>query len=117
MSALKDREDWLERLAEVLEQARRRERTLTYLEVADALAMPGPQRIHKTTRLLETLLKRDAEAGHALRSALAVSRGRNGRPAPGFFDRAERLGLFDGRDPEAFHDRLLAELFKSEIDA
>lgn len=106
-----DRELLLARLAAVLDEARVQRRTLTYLEVADALAIESPQRIHKTTRLIEILLKRDHEAGRPIRSALAVSRGRGGRPAPGFFDRAKRLGLFDGTDPEDFHDRLLAELF------
>lgn len=105
------REAYLRRLAALLEQARVQRRTLTYLEVADALAMPGPKRIHKTTRLIEILLKRDAQAGRPLRAALVTSRARPGLPAEGFFDRARRLGLFDGRDPEGFHDRLLEALF------
>ncbi len=105
------RERLLERLSALLDQARVQRRTLTYLEVADALAIPSPQRIHKTARLVEILLKRDAEAGRPLRAALVTSRTRPGRPAEGFFDRARRLGLFDGRDPDHFHDALLAELF------
>lgn len=111
------REALLGRLAAVLEQARVQRRTLTYLQVADALAIDAPQRIHKTTRLIEILLNEDARAGRPIRSALAVSRIRNGRPAPGFFDRARRLGLFDGNDPEGFHDRLLGELFADGTDA
>ncbi|NBD95349.1 MAG: hypothetical protein GVY11_02590 [Gammaproteobacteria bacterium] len=106
-----DREAYLQRLASVLDQARVQRRTLTYLEVADALAMPGPKRIHKTTRLIEILLKRDAQAGRPIRAALVTSRARPGLPAEGFFDRARRLGLWDGRDPEAFHARLLEALF------
>lgn len=100
----------LDRLAVVLDRARREKRLITYLEVADALDVPGPHRIHKTTSLLETLLKRDAEAGRPLRAALAVSRARSGRPAPGFFDCARRLGLSVGADEDEFHDRLLAQL-------
>ena len=111
-----DREVWLQKLAGVLDQARRERKTLTYLQVADALAMPGPHRIHKTTRLIEILMKHDVEQGRTPRSALAVSRARSGRPAPGFFDRAQRLKLFDGSDPEAFHDRLLEELFSKKTD-
>jgi hypothetical protein len=106
-----EREEMLQRMAGVLDEARRLRRTLTYLQLADALAIEAPQRIHKTTRLLEILLKRDAEAGRPLRAALAVSRTGAGRPAAGFFERARRLGLFDGQDPEDFHDRLLAQLF------
>lgn len=106
-----EREAYMRRLAALLDQARVQRQTLTYLEVADALAMPGPKRIHKTTRLIEILLKRDAQAGRPLRSALVTSRARPGLPAEGFFDRARRLGLFDGRDPEGFHARLLESLF------
>ncbi len=106
-----EREVLLDRLASLLDQARVQRRTMTYLEVADALAMPPPLRIHKTSRLVEILLKRDAEAGRPLRSALVTSRARPGRPAEGFFDRARRLGLFDGEDPDRFHDALLDELF------
>ncbi len=104
-------ERWLELLAELLERARLERKTLTYLEAADALAVPGPQRIHKTTRLLETLLVRDAEAGRPLRAALVISRTGRGLPGQGFFDHAQRLGLHDGDNPEGFHARLLAELF------
>jgi hypothetical protein len=106
-----ERERYLERLAGILERSRVQRSTMTYLEVADALAMPGPRRIHKTARLLEILLKRDAEAGRPPRAALVTSRARPGLPAPGFFDRARRLGLYDGRDCAAFHAELLERLF------
>ena len=106
------RERYLGQLADLLDQARVQQRTLTYLQVADALAMPAPRRSHKTTWLVEILLKQDADAGRPLRSALVTSRTRPGRPAAGFFDRAQRLGLFDGRDPDDFHDVLLKELFE-----
>ena len=117
IGAGREREEVLERLGALLDQARVQRRTMTYLEVADALAIEPPHRIHKTTRLIEILLNEDARAGRPIRSALAVSRIRNGRPAPGFFDRARRLGLFDGNDPEGFHDRLLGELFADGTDA
>lgn len=106
-----ERERYLRRLAALLDQARVQRRTLTYLEVADALAIPAPKRIHKTARLLEVLLKRDVEAGRPIRTALVTSRARPGLPADGFFDRARRLGLYAGGDQAAFHARLLEELF------
>lgn len=106
-----ERDHYLEKLAALLDRAREQRRTMSYLEVADALAVPAPLRIHKTTRLVELLLKRDAEAGAPIRAALVTSRARPGRPADGFFDRARRLGLFDGADPDAFHERLVLELF------
>ena len=106
-----DRERYLRRLGGLLDQARVQGRTMTYLEVADALDMPGPQRIHKTTRLLELLLKHDAERGCAPRAALVISRAAPGLPARGFFDRARRLGLLANESPEAFHRRTLQQLF------
>lgn len=101
--------EWLARIAERLDQQAAVGQTMTYLALADAVALPGPRRIHRLTRLLEKLLKFDAEAGRPIRAAWVTSRARLGRPAPGFFDRAQRLGLFDGRDPDQFHDQLLAQ--------
>ncbi len=95
----------------LLDQLCVQRRTMTYLEVADHLAVPGPYRIHKTTRLLELLLKQDVEQGVAPRSALVVSRAGSRRPAEGFFDRARRLGIWDGHDPAGFHNALLNRLF------
>lgn len=101
-------------IVRVLEAARRGRHTLTYLELADAVAMPGPQRIHKTAVLLEILLARDSAAGRPILSALAVSRTPPYLPAQGFFDRARELALFTGDDAPAFHRRLLMELYAAE---
>jgi len=103
----------LERLRVVLEQARREQRTLTYLQAADAIGIMPPKRIHKLTRLVEILLKLDSDAGRLPLAALVVSRARGGLPAPGFFDRARRLGLYDGGDPAQFHADLLESLFRN----
>ncbi len=103
----------LVRLKAVLEQARRERRTVTYLQAADAVGVEAPQRIHKLSRLVEILLKQDVDAGNTPLAALVVSRVRGGLPAPGFFDRAARLGVFDGHDPARFHSQLLASLFDS----
>ncbi|WP_376690441.1 hypothetical protein [Wenzhouxiangella sp. EGI_FJ10409] len=105
------RDRYLERLAALLDRMRVQRRTLTYLEVADALAVPAPKRIHKTARLVELLLKQDFEAGRPIRAALVTSRARPGLPAEGFFERARRLGLYAGGDPVAFHAALLERLF------
>ena len=107
----------LERLRAVLEQARARRTTLTYLQVADALDMPPPHRIHKTVRLIERLLKADVDAGRVPLAALAVGKARGGLPAPGFFDRAARLGIHTGNDPEDFHAQLLRRLFDPDRGA
>lgn len=116
------REALVERLRSILERARLERRTLTYREAADALLIEPPHRIHKLARLVEILLKRDVDAGRTPLAALVVSRARrdaNGRrlPAPGFFDRAQRLGIFDGIDAEAFHRGLLQQLFNENEPA
>lgn len=103
----------LVRLRATLELARRERRTITYLQAADAVGVEPPQRIHKLSRLVEILFKQDVDAGKPPLAALVVSRVRGGIPAPGFFDRAVRLGVFDGRDPARFHSDLLASLFDS----
>ena len=56
-------------------------------------------------------MKQDAQADQPLQAALVVSRVANGLPAEGFFDRARRLGVFDGCDPHAFHQGQLRALF------
>jgi len=104
---------WTDMLA-ILDQRARAGQTLTYLELADAIALPGPHRIHRLTELLESLLSVDSMAQRPIRAALVTSRARPGRPAPGFFDCAQRLGLFDGADPDRFHDALLAQVFADD---
>jgi len=101
------------RLRRALEQARLERRTVTYLQAADAVGVDPPHRIHKLARLVEVLLRQDVDAGRPPLAALVVSRVRGGLPAPGFFDRAVRLGLFDGTDPARFHAELLCSLFDS----
>jgi len=106
----------LDRLAALLDYACRQRRTLTYLEVADALAIQGPRRIDKTARLLESLLQQDAQAGRPIRAALVTSRSRPGLPARGFFDCARRLGLCAGSDQAECHAALLERLYRESPD-
>lgn len=102
----------LQHMEAVLDEHAARRQSLTYLELADRVAMPGPQRIHRTTRLLEKLIRRDLAAGRPIRAALAVSRAGSGLPAPGFFDYAQRLGIYDGSSGrERFHQSLLQQLY------
>ncbi len=106
--------EWLDRMEALLEQARLQRRTLTYLRIADELALPGPYRIHKTTQLIERLLRRDADLGRVPLAALAVSRARPGLPAPGFFESARRLGLHDDSPDDRYHQQLLDALFSTD---
>ena len=78
-------------------------RTATYAEVADALALAPPQRVHRLAMALESLMEADVAEGRPQRAALVVSRRRDGLPAPGFFAKLAALGLHDGPEsgPEA----------------
>lgn len=100
----------LEHLASLLDRQTALGQTLTYREAAQALDLKPPQSIHQLTVMLERLMERDAAASRPLRAALVVSRVRDGRPAPGFFDKAYELGVFNGENADGFHDRLLEKL-------
>lgn len=106
-------EQLIERMMVVLEQHASQRQLLSYLELADAIGMPGPHRIHRTTRLLELLMQRDAACGRPIRSALVVSRTRQRMPAPGFFEQARSLGLGAGQGDRALHQDLLAAIYSS----
>ncbi len=107
----------MSRLAGLLDEQAMKGQTLTYLEVADHLAIAAPKRIHRTARLVEKLMRRDFDAGRPIRSALVISRVRNGLPAPGFFDRARRLGLLDHDDEWVFHQQLLSQLGQNLVSS
>ena len=61
------------------------------------------------TEALEHLMAEDAATARPFIAAIAISKARNGLPAPGFFDCARRLGRFAGDaaglEACAFHAR------------
>jgi hypothetical protein len=71
---------------------------ITYQALAKALGLAPPNTIHQLTVALECLIEEDAAAARPLIAALVVSKARDGLPAPGFFQCAQRVGRFDG-DP------------------
>ena len=70
--------------------------TITYGALARLLELPPPNTIHQLTVALERLMEEDAEAGRPFIAALVLSKARDGLPAVGFFDCAQRLGRFTG---------------------
>jgi len=78
-----------------------------YRDLAKAMLLSPPHTIHQVTEALEELMAEDAATDRPFIAAMAVSKWRNGLPAPGFFDCAARLGRFtgDATGPEAraFH--------------
>lgn len=77
--------------------------TVTYRELAQRIAFPGPHSIHRLTLLLEEMIREDHGAERPLLAALAVSRAQNGVPGRGFFQLLNELGRYAGPDqgPEA----------------
>jgi len=69
---------------------------VTYQALAKALELSPPNTIHQLTVALEGLIEEDAAATRPLIAALVISKARGGLPAPGFFECAKRVGLFQG---------------------
>lgn len=69
---------------------------ITYQELAKALELAPPNTIHQLTEALEHLMAEDAATDRPFIAAIAISKARDGLPAPGFFDCARRLGRFAG---------------------
>lgn len=88
---------------------------ITYGALARALGHWAPGSVGRITRALETTMREDAAAGRAFIAARAVSRGREGLPARGFFDLARTLsrGPENGESDQEFHAREVAALRKA----
>jgi len=104
-------------LRPVLEDRARARATITYADLARAAGVPPPHTIHKTGDALEHLMERDAAGGRPLLAAVAISRARDGVPAPGFFQKATELGLYFGPDRGAqaatFHALELEKVWRA----
>ena len=66
---------------------------ITYQALATAAQMTGPFKIHRLTLWLEEMMAEDHCCGRPFRAAVVVSKARNGLPSPGFFEKADQLGL------------------------
>lgn len=69
---------------------------ITYHDLANALRLTLPSRIHQVTEVLELLIANSIESGRPLIAAIAISQVRGGLPTSGFFECAARLGRFSG---------------------
>ncbi len=72
--------------------------TVTYRDLAILAQIPSPHSINRLTRLLEDLVREDADAGRPLLASLVISRSAERIPARGFYCLVEELGLYDGPD-------------------
>ena len=108
-----DKIDWQQRASLALDSAIASRHLISYAELAETAQVPSPHRIHKLTMWLETLIDSDHQSAKPLRAAWVVSRQRAQIPAPGFFIKCQKVGLYDGpvtgAAAEAFHRTLLAQ--------
>ena len=111
------RETQFNRLTEHLDYCRQQQKTVSYLEAADAIDVQAPRRIHQLTMLLETLMEYDQKHRQPIRAALVVSRDGAGLPAEGFFIKAQELGLMQAGAAQEFHQQCLNRLFSSPASA
>ena len=113
MSMTDEQIDWKRRASMALDSAIASRHLISYAELADTAKIPPPQRIHKLTMWLETLVADEHQSARPLRAAWVVSRQRGQIPAPGFFIKCKEIGLYDGpakgAKAEAFHNKLLAQ--------
>ena len=90
-------------------------RTIVYRDLARAANIPPPQTIHKLTGTLEDMVRDDHAEGRPLLAALAIGRGPEGIPGPGFFQLAALLGRYEGEDrgaaAQAFHQAEVIRVF------
>ena len=87
-----------ERIRAYLTALARRRGTIIYRDLANALELQPPNRIHQLTDALEVLMQEDRVNRAPFIAAMVVSKVHNGLPAPGFFSCARSLGRFRGSD-------------------
>lgn len=71
------------RVRAFLEKVAKRRIPITYQELAKALQILPPHSIHRVTEAMERLMEEDAAADCPFIAALAISKARDGLPAPG----------------------------------
>jgi hypothetical protein len=75
-------------------------RTTTYRELADRIGLKPPRSIGRLTSALERLMEEDAAAARPLLASLCAGKAQAGLPGPGFFIKANEIGVFSG-EPES----------------
>ncbi len=90
--------DETEQLRNYLKKVARGGQPVIYRDAINALGLKPPNTIHQLAMLLETLMEKVAVAGVPLLAALVISKERGGLPAPGFFSKSRKLGLYKGPD-------------------
>lgn len=92
---------------------------ITYGALARGLGLWAPGSVRRITSALEATMREDAVADRPFIAARVVSRGREGIPAPGFFELADALsrGRRNGESDAEFHARELAALDRRLTDS
>ena len=111
-----DLDEFALRLREHLIDAARLGLGITYQQLAHALRLAPPRTIHQVTKALERLIEADAAADRPFIAAIAISKAREGLPAPGFFDCARRVGRFQDDDDDPAYRAFHAREFRAAVD-
>ena len=103
---------WQARAEIALLAALKTAQPISYDALAKAADVPSPHRIHKLTLWLEHTMAEDVAADRPMRATIVVSR-LNNRPARGFFETAQRLGVLAAELPaeqqiDWFHTQQIA---------
>ncbi len=72
--------------------------TITYGQLARDLGLTGPATIARLTAALEATMEKDAAQNHPVRAVVLSGRLAKDLPAQGFFDKATKLGRYQGQD-------------------
>ncbi len=98
---------WKKHIIQALLTAAWNREVITYRDLAKIAKTPTPLSIHSLTLELERLIRKDHYAGRPLLGSIAISRVRNGIPAPGFFKLCQDIGRYfgpiDGPQAVLFH--------------
>ncbi|WP_020592937.1 hypothetical protein [Kiloniella laminariae] len=108
-----------QRVRHTLETMARQQTTISYRQLALEAEIPGPQVIHRLTRILENILRQDHAKGEVSLAPLAVSRGEPAIPRVGFFLLLQELGSYhgsdQGEDARTHHQILVAQAYKKAL--
>lgn len=117
ISAGSDPKSWQQNAYAEIMTVIRNKSQITYNDLALAAKITGPNKIHRLTLWLEEMMTEDYHSGRPARVAVVISKARDGLPAPGFFDKAEQLGLnFEKSDIHNSYKAYLQSVYASISD-
>ena len=102
-----------EQLYRVLVDIARKERTITYGEIANIIGLDMSNPLHRKEigDLLGEISRYEVLHGRPMLSAVVIHK-ENNRPGKGFFQLAQELGIYDGSDDSKFFVEELKKVYQ-----